>query len=199
MNSSFLPLVVALILIPLPLLADVQTATEQNKTVQTTVAVKAKPEAAWEHLLKIGTWWSFDHTWSGDAKNLTLNAAPGGGFDESLPGNGFVRHMQVIFARTWLSNFWDLRRIERQRQTKSRQHISLKVVNAFFSRTEDSRMATAFEACLLRDVDPQILFLNLERSCFPYSPDQRGNQTRQWSSTIPSQGKHPHSDPHRCR
>jgi len=98
MNSSFLPLVVALILIPFPLLADVQTAAEQNMTVQTTVTVKATPEAAWEHLLKIGTWWSSDHTWSGDAKNLTLNAVPGGGFDESLTNNGFVRHMQVIYS-----------------------------------------------------------------------------------------------------
>ncbi len=98
MNSSFLPLAVTLILIPDPLLADVQTAAEQNMTVQATVTVKASPEEAWEHLLKIGTWWSSDHTWSGDAKNLTLNAVPGAGFDESLPGNGFVRHMQVIYS-----------------------------------------------------------------------------------------------------
>lgn len=98
MAYSSLPLAVALILIPLPLLADVQTAAEQNMTVQTTVIVKATPETSWEHLLKIGTWWSSDHTWSGDAKNLTLNTVPGGGFDESLPGNGFVRHMQVIYS-----------------------------------------------------------------------------------------------------
>jgi len=98
MKYSFLPLVTTLILLPLPLLADVQTAAEQNFSVQVTVTVKATPEMAWEHLLKVGTWWSSDHTWSGDAKNLTLNAAPGGGFDESLPGTGFVRHMQVIYS-----------------------------------------------------------------------------------------------------
>ena len=98
MKYSFLPLVTMLVLLPVRLLADVQTAAEQNMSVQATVTVKATPEAAWEHLLKIGTWWSSDHTWSGDAKNLTLNAVPGGGFDESLPGNGFVRHMQVIYS-----------------------------------------------------------------------------------------------------
>jgi len=98
MKYSCLPLVTTLILLPFPLLADVQTAAEQNFSVQVTVTVKATPEKAWEHLLKVGTWWSSDHTWSGDAKNLTLNAAPGGGFDESLPGNGFVRHMQIIYS-----------------------------------------------------------------------------------------------------
>ena len=98
MKYSLLPLVTMLVLLPVPLLADVQTAAEQNMSVQATVTVKATPEAAWEHLLKIGTWWSSDHAWSGDAKNLKLNAVPGGGFDESLPGNGFVRHMQVIYS-----------------------------------------------------------------------------------------------------
>ncbi len=98
MKYSLLPLVTMLVLLPVPLLADVQSAGEQNMSVQATVTVTATPEATWGHLLKIGTWWSSDHTWSGDAKNLTLNAVPGGGFDESLPGNGFVRHMQVIYS-----------------------------------------------------------------------------------------------------
>ncbi len=98
MKYALLPLFTTMMLLPVTLLADVQTAAEQNMSVQATVTVKATPEAAWEHLLKIGTWWSGDHTWSGDAKNLTLNAVPGGGFDESLPGNGFVRHMQVIYS-----------------------------------------------------------------------------------------------------
>jgi hypothetical protein len=98
MKFSILPLAITLLLIPLRLHADVQSAAEQNMTVQITLTVKGTPEAAWENLLKVGTWWSSDHTWSGDSKNLTLNAVPGGGFDESLPGSGFVRHMQVIYS-----------------------------------------------------------------------------------------------------
>ena len=78
--------------------ADVETAGETHFTVVTSISVKAKPQAAWEHLLKIGSWWSSAHTWSGDANNLSLSVVPGGGFDEKLRNGGFVRHMDVIYS-----------------------------------------------------------------------------------------------------
>jgi uncharacterized protein YndB with AHSA1/START domain len=59
---------------------------------------KATPEVVWAQLTRISEWWSADHTWSGDAANLSLNLTPGGGFDETLPDGGFVRHMAIIYC-----------------------------------------------------------------------------------------------------
>ncbi len=43
-----------------------------------------------------GRWWSSDHSWSGDARNLTIDLASGC-FCEKLAG-GQVRHMRVVYA-----------------------------------------------------------------------------------------------------
>jgi hypothetical protein len=56
------------------------------------------PAAAWARLVVPSTWWASDHTYSGDAKNLALAVVPGGCWCESLPGGGFVRHMDVLYA-----------------------------------------------------------------------------------------------------
>jgi uncharacterized protein YndB with AHSA1/START domain len=46
----------------------------------------------------VGSWWSSNHTYSHDSKNLTIDARPGGCFCEKLRGGGGVRHMTVAFA-----------------------------------------------------------------------------------------------------
>lgn len=46
---------------------------------------------------EVDRWWLDDHTWSGSAKNLSINTAMPGCFCETLPGGGFVQHMQVIY------------------------------------------------------------------------------------------------------
>lgn len=78
--------------------AEVKSAAADHFTVVIEKEVKAPADVAWYHLLKIGTWWSSSHTWSGTAANLTLDAKSGGGFDETLPNGGFVRHMSVIYS-----------------------------------------------------------------------------------------------------
>ena len=47
-------------------------------------------------ILTPSTWWSSRHTFSGDAKNLSLDPAAGC-FCEKLP-HGFVRHMEVVYV-----------------------------------------------------------------------------------------------------
>ncbi|MEZ6107045.1 MAG: hypothetical protein R3B96_13235 [Pirellulaceae bacterium] len=46
----------------------------------------------------VGEWWSADHTYSNDSQNLSIEAKAGGLFRESLPNNGSVKHMEVVFA-----------------------------------------------------------------------------------------------------
>lgn len=44
---------------------------------------------------KVGSWWSADHTWSGDANNLSIDLESGR-FLEQLPGGGYCEHLRVV-------------------------------------------------------------------------------------------------------
>src|SRR2546423_15563347 len=46
---------------------------------------------------QIGSWWNPEHTYSHDAKNLSIDARPGGCFCEKLPNGGGVEHLRVIY------------------------------------------------------------------------------------------------------
>jgi hypothetical protein len=59
----------------------------------TIAAPAAKVYAA---LLTPGAWWSSQHSWSGSARNLSMDLGAGC-FCEKLP-KGYVRHMTVVFA-----------------------------------------------------------------------------------------------------
>lgn len=58
------------------------------------VAVSAAE--AFAAFTRIGEWWSSEHTFSGDAKNISMDVTPGGAWREALPNGGFVEHMRVI-------------------------------------------------------------------------------------------------------
>jgi hypothetical protein len=71
------------------------------------VVVKASPKQVWLALISPATWWSPEHTWSGEAANLTLTPQAGGCFCEKIPEvdepgrftlEGSVEHMRVIQA-----------------------------------------------------------------------------------------------------
>ncbi len=78
--------------------ADVKSSAAGHFLLSIEKEVKAPSDVVWRHLLDLGSWWNSSHTWSGDSKNLTLTTKPGGGFDETLPNGGFVRHMAVIYC-----------------------------------------------------------------------------------------------------
>jgi uncharacterized protein YndB with AHSA1/START domain len=80
--------------------ADVRVRGPSGFTLRTTVTVAASPERLYQHLLDPGAWWDREHTYSGDAKNLTLVAQPGGCFCEKLPGGGAVEHGRVVHVST---------------------------------------------------------------------------------------------------
>jgi uncharacterized protein YndB with AHSA1/START domain len=47
---------------------------------------------------EIGQWWSDDHTISGDARNMSINARPQGCFCESIGARAGVVHLTVTFV-----------------------------------------------------------------------------------------------------
>ena len=61
------------------------------------VEIAAPAARVWAALGRIGRWWNPKHTWSGDARNLTLALRPDGCFCEILPNGGAAHHMTVIF------------------------------------------------------------------------------------------------------
>jgi hypothetical protein len=57
--------------------------------------VAASGGKVWEALMRPARWWSSQHTFSGDAKNLYID--PAGCFCERLK-KGAVRHMDIVYA-----------------------------------------------------------------------------------------------------
>jgi uncharacterized protein YndB with AHSA1/START domain len=67
--------------------------------VRNEAVVHAPPDSVYRTLTgRIGAWWDPEHTFSGDARNLSLDATAGGCFCETLPDGGGVRHLTVVFA-----------------------------------------------------------------------------------------------------
>ena len=49
---------------------------------------------------QVGSWWNPEHTYSHDAKNLSIDPRPGGCFCEKLPNGGGVEHLRVVYIAT---------------------------------------------------------------------------------------------------
>lgn len=62
-----------------------------------TLPIKATSARAYAATVDVAHWWSSDHTYSGDARNLRIDARAGGCFCETLK-NGGIEHMRVVLA-----------------------------------------------------------------------------------------------------
>jgi uncharacterized protein YndB with AHSA1/START domain len=78
--------------------AEVLDSRASGFAVRETRVIAAPIGKVWQGLVKPAAWWSPDHTFSHDARNLTLEARPGGEWLEILPNGGGARHMVVIYA-----------------------------------------------------------------------------------------------------
>lgn len=87
--------------------AEVVETTADRFVTRATASVKAPPLQTWLALTRPGEWWNPAHSWSGDAKNMTLTPQGGGCFCERIPvgdsGNasameGSARHAEVLQA-----------------------------------------------------------------------------------------------------
>ena len=97
----------ALSLAPSPALADVVEQGTDSFVTRETRIVEADPREVWMALISPGKWWNDDHTWSGDAANMTITPQAGGCFCERIPEvetddtvglAGSVQHMTVVYA-----------------------------------------------------------------------------------------------------
>jgi uncharacterized protein YndB with AHSA1/START domain len=97
MNRTIL-LAVLLFAIAVSASAEIADSAANGFTYKLTLNLQAPPETVYQRLLSVGNWWGSDHTFSGDAHNLSLDAKPMGCWCEKLPNGGGVRHMQVVMA-----------------------------------------------------------------------------------------------------
>lgn len=66
-------------------------------SVKHEAVIQAPPAEVYRALTeRVGEWWNPQHTFSGDAKNLSIDARPGGCFCEALPSGGGVEHLRVV-------------------------------------------------------------------------------------------------------
>jgi uncharacterized protein YndB with AHSA1/START domain len=65
-------------------------------TVEIKTAIAAPPGKVFAALAAPARWWSPDHTFSGNAANLSLALKAGGCFCEKFPGGGGVQHLSVL-------------------------------------------------------------------------------------------------------
>lgn len=94
-------------LVTAPAAAEVTRSSEIGFVSRNEVVVSATPKEVWLALISPASWWDKAHTWSGDAKNLTLTPQAGGCFCETIPEvdepgrftlQGSVEHMRVVQA-----------------------------------------------------------------------------------------------------
>lgn len=97
----------SLLLVEVPLHAEVVETAADRFVTRDSASVKATPLATWLALTKPGEWWNPAHSWSGDARNMMLTPQGGGCFCERIPvgdsGNssameGSARHAEVLQA-----------------------------------------------------------------------------------------------------
>lgn len=62
--------------------------------------IEAPTARVYDSLIQhIGSWWNPQHTYSGDSKNLSIDARPGGCFCERLKDGG-IEHMHVVYLKS---------------------------------------------------------------------------------------------------
>jgi uncharacterized protein YndB with AHSA1/START domain len=84
-------------LVPQAAWAEVSNRSNAGFIVTVNLAVAAPPETVYASLTRhVSEWWDAAHTYSGDSKNLSIIAEPGGCFCEALADGGGVQHAMVV-------------------------------------------------------------------------------------------------------
>lgn len=79
--------------------AEVVTAVDNEFEIRETAHTSASPDKVYTALLSPARWWNSEHTFSGNAANLSLDARAGGCWCETLPGGGSVEHLRVVYVQ----------------------------------------------------------------------------------------------------
>ena len=91
-------LAAALCLGSAPAAAEVISSGANGFRIRHTVQLVVPVQTAYQSFTRIGGWWDGDHTYSGDAANLSLSVSAGGCFCERIPKTGGgIEHLRVTY------------------------------------------------------------------------------------------------------
>jgi len=66
--------------------------------IKISISCKAKPDVVYDSMVNhISEWWDASHSYTQDAKNMSIEVRPHGWFIEKLPKGGFVRHFEITY------------------------------------------------------------------------------------------------------
>lgn len=77
--------------------AEVTAKAPDGMTIRIEAEAPLDKDAAWARLVDVAGWWSSDHTYSGDARMLSLDAQAGGCWCEIWNG-GEIEHGRVVMV-----------------------------------------------------------------------------------------------------
>ena len=102
-HRFFISLTAVLAFAPFPAAAEVAASSDSGFASHNEVLVDATPAEAWAAMTQPSQWWNGEHSYSGDAANMTLDGRAGGCFCEAVPGAnggpaGQIEHMRVIYV-----------------------------------------------------------------------------------------------------
>jgi len=95
--SKFAPALLMACLFAASAVAEVERAASDSFVIVFNQTINATPAGAYSAVTRVDRWWSSDHTYSGDASNLSLVADAGGCWCERWK-DGSVDHGRVILA-----------------------------------------------------------------------------------------------------
>lgn len=90
-----------------PATAKIVAASDNGFAVRHEAEVTVDPETAYDMLRAPAKWWNGEHSWTGNAENLYMDAQAGGCFCELIPADesaekrvlrGSVQHMRILYA-----------------------------------------------------------------------------------------------------
>jgi hypothetical protein len=97
MSSKSIAAMLALCLFARQASAAVTEVTPVGFGVRAEIVSSANPRTVYKALLQVGRWWNPEHTYSGNSRNLSIDAKVGGCFCEHLAKGSGVEHARVIY------------------------------------------------------------------------------------------------------
>ena len=82
-----------------PAAAEVISVGTNGFEVRHSVNLVIPQQKAFGAFSEVQNWWSKDHTYSGNAANLSLQPRPGGCFCERLDNGGGIEHLRVTYVQ----------------------------------------------------------------------------------------------------
>lgn len=78
--------------------AEVASSSPTSFVIQAETEIAATPAEVWRNVRRVDRWWSSEHTYSGDASNLRLDARAGGCWCERWGNHQSIEHMRVVMV-----------------------------------------------------------------------------------------------------